>query len=102
MYTVKLNSCVRGYHVYKENWTAGIGEVLSCARDRSNREDPYAVAIKKEGSVVGHVPRAISCVCTIFIRKHGTITCTITETRRFSSDLPQGGLELPCEYCPHN
>ena len=98
MYTVKLNSCVRGYHVYKENWTAGIGEVLSCARDRGNREDPYAVAIKKEGSVVGHVPRAISCICTIFIRKHGTITCTITGTRRFSSDLPQGGLELPCEY----
>ena len=27
-----------------------------------------------------------------------TITCTITGMRRFSSDLPQGGLELPCEY----
>ena len=46
MYTVKLNSCVRGYHVYKENWTAGIGKVLSCARNRGNREDPYAVAIE--------------------------------------------------------
>jgi len=60
--------------------------------------EPYAVAIKKEGSVVGHMPRTISCVCIVFIQKHGTITCTITRTRRFSSDLPQGSLELPCEY----
>ena len=67
-------------------------------RECGNKEDPYAVAIKKGGSVVGHLPRAISCVCTIFIRKHGTITCTITGTRKFSSDLPQGGLEFPCEY----
>jgi len=53
---MKLNSCVRGYHVYKDNWSAGIGEVLSCAKECGNRKDPYAVAIKREDSIVGHVP----------------------------------------------
>ena len=56
MYTVKLNNCVRGYHIYKDNLTAGIGEVLSCVREHGNREDLYAVVIKREGIVVGHVP----------------------------------------------
>ena len=32
------------------------------------------------------------------MRKHGSITCMITGIRRFSSHLPQGSLELPCEY----
>ena len=41
-----MHNCVRGYNVYKDKWTARI-EVLSCAREHGNREDPYAVAIKK-------------------------------------------------------
>ena len=56
MYAVKLDSCVRGYHVYKHNWTARIDEVLPCARERGSREAPYAMAITKDGSVVDHVP----------------------------------------------
>ena len=27
----------------------------------------------------------------------GTICCLVTGRRRFSSDLPQGGLEIPCK-----
>ena len=57
--------------------------VLPCTREHGNREDPYAVAIKKDGSVVGNAPQAISCICSIFMRKHGTITYEITGTRRF-------------------
>ena len=79
MYTVKSNSCVRGYHVYKDNWTAGIGEVLSCVREHGNREDLYAVTVKKEGSIVGHMPQAISCVCTILYENMATLlVATIT------------------------
>ena len=46
---------------------------------------------------VGHVPRSISRVCWYFIQHDGEITCKITGGRR-RSDLPQGGLEVPCEY----
>ena len=30
-----VESCVRGYHVYKDIWTASVGEELSCLRVRT-------------------------------------------------------------------
>ena len=65
-------------------------------------KDRYAVAVvhKKhvgsDGATVGHLPQKISCVCSLFIRRGGNIKCEITGRRRHSSDLPQGGLEIPC------
>ncbi len=70
--------------------------------------DPLAVAVCKPGSntsiissslsTVGHVHRNISTLCHFFIRRLGTITCQVTGSRWYSSDLPQGGLEVPCMY----
>ena len=62
-----------------------------------NRYDPYAVATLSDGRVVGHMPRKISPVCSIFIRCGGSITCTVSDRRRYSADLDQGGLEIPCK-----
>ena len=36
-------------------------------------------------------------MCSVFIRRGGSITCTVNGSRRYSADLPQGGLELPCK-----
>ena len=30
------------------------------------------------------------------LKKRGTITCTVNGERRYSRDLTQGGLEIPC------
>ena len=87
---------IRGYHVYMSIWAAEIGEYLSCARDVRNSHDPYAVSVNKGSTTVGHIPRMISCVCYTFLRRGGTIHCRVTGQRRHSSDLPQGGLEIPC------
>ena len=92
----RMESCIRGCHIYKEVWTPFIGERLGCARETSNREDPFAVAIKRGTETLGHVPRTISCVCTLFLRQRGSISCEVTGSRRPSISLPQGGLELPC------
>ena len=89
-------SNIRGYHVYKDVWEAAIGEVLVCEREPRNAEDRYAVAVKKDGTIVGHLPRNLSRVCSLFIRRGGMIQCTVTGRRRYSADLPQGGLEIPC------
>ena len=89
-------SCIRGYHVYKGIWDAAIGEVLVCEREPHNVEDRYAIAVKKDETVIGHLPRNLSRVCSLFIRRGGTIDCTVTGARRYSADLPQGGLEVPC------
>jgi hypothetical protein len=48
--------------------------------------------------VVGHIPRSISTVCYIFLGKpRSTITCKVTGDKRYSRDLPQGGLVIPCQ-----
>ena len=47
---------------------------------------PHAVAITKENIIFGHVPRAISPICSIFIRRGGTRKSLITGGRQYSSD----------------
>ena len=39
-----------------EQWEPWIGEVLPLEREPDNPEDNCAVAIKKSGETVGHVP----------------------------------------------
>ena len=92
------DSSVRGYHVYQDIWTPVSGEQLVCEREDGNPQDRYAVAIKKSGNIVGHVPRNISMLCSLFMRRGGSIFCVVTGQRRYSSDLPQGGMEIPCRY----
>jgi len=76
-------------------------EEVSCEREAGNPHDSQAVAMTKliDGNVevVGHVPRTISSICSIFIRRGGSIVCKVTGSREYSSDLEQGGLQLPCE-----
>ena len=75
-------------------------QVLICEREVGNCYDTHAVAIKKniEGDrkTVGHIPRKISAICSIFIRRGDSIVCLVDGSHRYSSDLPQGGLEIPC------
>ena len=61
-----------------------------------NSKDPFAVAVVKSQVAVGHIPRKISSICSMFLRHGGTICCRVTGSRRYSQDLPQGGLEIPC------
>lgn len=87
---------IRGYHVYKDVWTAVDGELLQCRREPNNIYDPFAVSVVKDGTVVGHLPRKCTAVFSLFLRRSGTIVCRVNGSRRYSVDLPQGGLEVPC------
>ena len=91
-----VSSIVRGYHIYKDSWDASIGEELSCQREAENYTDPFAVAVMKDDNIVGHVPRKISTVCSLFLRRGGLIVCRVTGRRRHSQDLPQGDVEILC------
>ena len=53
---LERSCCIRGYHVYKEVWEASVGETLTYEREPGNAADRYAVAVKKDGSIVGHLP----------------------------------------------
>ena len=73
----------------EDDWAATIG----CVREPTNVYDRCAVAIVKDGQIIGHLPHKLS---KIRLRRGGTIVCTVIGYRRYSSDLPQGGLEIPC------
>ena len=82
----EMKSCILGYHVYKDLWDVLIGEG---ERGPFNDADRYAVAVLKDDTVVGHIPRKISQICSLFLARGGAIVCTPTGRRRYSSDLPQ-------------
>ena len=90
-----LESAVTGHHIYKSAWTPFIGEQLGLVPEGDNDHDIYAVAVVKNDSIVGHMPRSISRVSTYFLRHGGSIECFITGHRRFGN-----GLEVPCT-CVH-
>ena len=92
-----IQAMVRGYHVYQDEWDAVIGEVLQCQKETGNWHDPYAVATQSDGRVVGHMSQKFLPLCSIFIQRGGSITCTVSDRRRYSADLEQGGLEIPCK-----
>ena len=73
-----VNSMFWGYHECQMIWNNSVvGEKLVCNRELGNSHDPYAVAAKKtidrDLKVVGHVPRKISTICSLFIRRGRTI-----------------------------
>ena len=92
----RVEAMVRGYHCYQEIWQAIVGEELQTTRELGNIHDLYAVAVTRSGVTVGHISRKISSACSLFLWRGGEISCIVTGTRRYSSDLEQGGLEIPC------
>ena len=50
------------------------------------------VVVQSDGNIVGHISRKISCICMLFICRGGVLNCLITGSRRYSRNLPQGGI----------
>ena len=91
-----MESCIRGYHICQLVWMPVLGEDLICLREPFNSVNRYAVCVKKDDNIVGHLPKKILRICSLFLRRGGSINCIVTGRRRYSSDLGQGGLEIPC------
>ena len=84
-YVFSIEAMVHGYHENKDIWDAPVREILPYQRDIGNNFDTFAVAVVKEGTIVGYCPRKFSVPCFIFIRRGGSITCQVTGGRRYSS-----------------
>jgi len=90
-------SCVTGYHVYQAIWEVAVGEVFTYERESGNITDRHTVAVKNR-TIIGHLMRKVLRVCSLFLRRGGTIRCTVTGIRRCSGDLPQGALKSPASW----
>ena len=93
----EISSYVRGYYVYKFNWTPFRGEVLQLKQDSDNCADKSAVAVMKRDTVVGHVPYNLASMFSQSLnRDFNKATVEITGER-----VNRGagyGLEVPCKY----
>ena len=38
---VTFNTCIKGYHIYQDEWTPVLDEMLSCCSELANIHDPY-------------------------------------------------------------
>ena len=63
MASFEIEAMVRGYHIYKDVWSAVIDEEFPCKREDGNR---FAVSVCNGDIVIGHVPRKISTVCSLY------------------------------------
>ena len=53
----EIDSHVKGYHAYLDDWKPCRGEVLQAIPEPNNAVDKYAVCVLKDGEVVGHLKR---------------------------------------------
>ena len=90
-------SYLRGYHVYKKNWTPVVGDdSLVCVTEQNNKFDETAVAVMHNNRMTGHVPRNLSGAFTKFLTSQdgGTITAKVA-----GLVIDRGlGLEVPVDY----
>ena len=96
-----VSCCVRGYHLFKPFWDALIASILSAKHDddpQSLVHHKYHIAlINNESVTVGHLPKFMSKLAHIFVKQAGKIRGEITGSKRYPSDLDQGGLEIPAK-----
>ena len=94
-------SYVKGYHVYKTLWNPLMGESLQCEGQSDNPIDKYAVCVKKDKKIVGHLPLGKSgkFAKTIFyfLRADELSSCTVVVTGK-AVNLGDGeGMQVPCK-----
>uniref|UniRef100_A0A1X7VJY3 HIRAN domain-containing protein n=1 Tax=Amphimedon queenslandica TaxID=400682 RepID=A0A1X7VJY3_AMPQE len=89
----KKGSVIRGHHVYKRVWTPVFGEILSATRKEDNSFDKHAVAILKDGLIVGHLPKEFSRVSSYFLLQEGQMEAHVNGKKDNWK-----GLEVPFVY----
>lgn len=89
----KLESVIRGHHVYKTVWQPVQGESLQLCQENGNVHDKHAVSVIKGHEIVGHVPREFSRAVWYFLHHGGSAYCEVTGHRKRGN-----GLEVPCRY----
>ena len=93
----KVSDDIRGYHAYINIWTPVQDEILRLIPEPANSVDRNAVAVMKEGRVVGHVPFNLALIISLFLRRDvnkAFVRVTGGKVNRGAGY----GLEIQCVY----
>ena len=93
--TFKFDSFITGHYHYRYIWTPRIGEELIGKHEPNNSYDKFAIAILKDDTIVGHVPREISSQFAELLESEGMVNVKVkanpVKTKR-------NGIRVPCTY----
>ena len=92
--TLRVESFVRGYHVYKKDWSPNIGDRFGVEVEETNIHDRYPVAMVVNDHITGHIPRQFSKAVYYFIKNNVMVEGSVTGKIKRSIK----GLEIPCIY----
>ena len=76
--------CVCGYHVYEDIWEMKpyiYAEKVDCLLEPGNFHDKIAIAVEKDGIIIGYLPRNVLCIRDLLLKTGGTIRCPVTGRR---------------------
>ena len=95
---IKIESAIRGYHVYGKVWDPSEEEFLECLHEPGNMFDIFAIKTCQgaERRIVGHLPMEISRPTKFLLDCGAIIKSKLTGKKYRRSPLVQGGLEIPC------
>jgi hypothetical protein len=69
---------------------------LTLAHEKDNKSDKFAIAVRKNGKVVGHAPRENAKIMYFYLKRGGHISVTVTGTK---VNRGEGvGIEVPGTY----
>ena len=84
---------VKREYVDKSIRTPQIGEALFTRQEAANPHDRRAVALLKNQTVMGHMPREFFRIFWRFLNHGDSISCKVTGKRKYGK-----GLEIPCVH----
>lgn len=101
MSSTELESYVKGYHVYKDIWTPVVNEELKTEMEPGNVKDKYAVCVKKNTSIVGHLPLGtngkFAKMIFFFLRADQDAKCNVVITGKAVNLGDGDGMQVPCK-----
>ena len=93
-------SYIKGYHEYQKIWTPFLQKELCGEMESANPVDKYAVAVKKNNVVVGHLPLGCSgkFAKTIFyfLRADEWSECKVIVTGKPVNRRDGDDMQVPC------
>ena len=75
--SMDLETFIKGHHIYKNIWTPQLDELLEVSTEPDNPVDKFAVAVKKNQNIVGHLKKGK----TGRFAKTLLFFCVVTHTR---------------------
>ena len=95
-----VKSFVKGYHAYKDIWKPFINEELTTAMEPGNVVDKYAVCVKKNNVIVGHLPLGkdgrFARMIFYFLRADRYAECKVIITGKEVNLGDREGMQVPC------